>query len=827
MLTDRAVEKTDNIIQDIVSTLDDMGKKTKVKEEVEKVSSLQQEFDNFRISVTQKIAGMQMSGSGSGETSLEYLDDVQRSTAKVDGKILQYSSSASKWIGVTAGAADELSAGDAAINLTTTSGNITIDAAASNSDIIFKGTDGGSDITMLTLDGSDAGAASFNSTVTATGFTIGSAAIVESELEMIDAITAGTVAALKAVVVDSNKDAASFRNITLTGELDAGSLDVSGNVDVDGTLEADAYTVDGTTLAEYIADTAGAMVSSNTETGITVTYQDGDNTLDFVVGTLNQDTTGTADNFTVSANNSTNETVYPVFVDGATGSQGAETDTGLSYNPSTGVLTTTSVTGNLTGNVSGDASGTAATVTGAAQAAITSLGTLTTLTVDSIIINGTTIGHTSDDDAIAINSSGNVTVSQSLTISGDLVVSGTTRTVDTVTMDAANAIVFEGASADDSETTLSIVDPDADRTQYLINQSGYVPLLAAVTTTAITSTPEELNILDGVTTTAAEINLIDGDTSRSTTAVASGDGILINDGGTMRMTNVDTVSTYFASHTVGGGNIVTTGALDSGSITSGFGAIDNGTSNIRSATITAETAFVPDASGGADLGTTALEFNDAFFNDGAIINFGDDQDVTLTHVADTGLLLNSTMQLQFNDASQYINAPSATVLDINATDEIELNATLVDINANVEISGTATTTGIHTFTAIPVLPANTIDSDHYVDDSIDTAHYAAGSVDATALGADCVTAAKIGDNVINSEHYAADSIDAEHYAAGSVDATAIGDDVVNSQHYAADSIDEEHIANDAVGSAELKSLSTLLIKNSSGSTLKTIHGAGA
>jgi len=92
------------------------------------------------------------------------------------------------------------------------------------------------------------------------------------------------------------------------------------------------------------------MVGSNTETGIAVTYQDGDNTLDFVVGTLNQNTTGTADNFTVSANNSTNETVYPIFVDGATGSQGAESDTGLSYNPSSGVLTTTSVTGNLTGN---------------------------------------------------------------------------------------------------------------------------------------------------------------------------------------------------------------------------------------------------------------------------------------------------------------------------------------------------------------------------------------------------------------------------------------------------------------------------------------------
>ena len=72
-------------------------------------------------------------------------------------------------------------------------------------------------------------------------------------------------------------------NITLSGELDAATGDFSGDVDIDGTLEADAITVDGTTLAEFIADTTGAMVSSNTETGITVTYQDGDNTIDFAL----------------------------------------------------------------------------------------------------------------------------------------------------------------------------------------------------------------------------------------------------------------------------------------------------------------------------------------------------------------------------------------------------------------------------------------------------------------------------------------------------------------------------------------------------------------
>ena len=71
--------------------------------------------------------------------------------------------------------------------------------------------------------------------------------------------------------------------LTIAGELDAGSLDVSGNADIDGTLEADAITINGVTLAETISDTVGAMVSSNTETGIAVTYDDSDNTLDFVL----------------------------------------------------------------------------------------------------------------------------------------------------------------------------------------------------------------------------------------------------------------------------------------------------------------------------------------------------------------------------------------------------------------------------------------------------------------------------------------------------------------------------------------------------------------
>ena len=153
--------------------------------------------------------------------------------------------------------------------------------------------------------------------------------------------------------------------------------------------------------------------------------------------------------------------------------------------------------------------------------------------------------------------------------------------------------------------------------------------------------------------------------------------------------------------------------------------------------------------------------------------------------------------------------------------------------------------GVVTFSQIPVLPANSIDSDNYVDDSIDNAHLANdavgadelaanavvtasivddnvttakiadGNVTTAKIAADAITGAKIADNAIESEHYAAASIDTEHIAnlqittgliaADAITAAKIADDVINSEHYAADSIDNEHLANDAVGPDELAS----------------------
>ena len=113
--------------------------------------------------------------------------------------------------------------------------------------------------------------------------------------------------------------------------------------------------------------------------------------------------------------------------------------------------------------------------------------------------------------------------------------------------------------------------------------------------------------------------------------------------------------------------------------------------------------------------------------DAAVLKFGADSEVTLTHVADDGLLLNTDMQLQFRDSAINIRSDDDGDLDINADDEIELNSTLIDINGNVEISGTATTTGVHTFTAVPVFPNNTIETADIQDNAITLAKLAGGT----------------------------------------------------------------------------------------------------
>ena len=120
---------------------------------------------------------------------------------------------------------------------------------------------------------------------------------------------------------------------------------------------------------------------------------------------------------------------------------------------------------------------------------------------------------------------------------GDVTLTGTqTLTNKTLTSPIidGNGAVFEGATADGYETTVVPVDPTADRTQYLLNQTGYIPLLAAVTTTTIAATPAELNIMDGGTCATG-------------TTLVDADRLVVNDNGTMVQVAISDVKTYLNS----------------------------------------------------------------------------------------------------------------------------------------------------------------------------------------------------------------------------------------------------------------------------------------
>jgi cytoskeletal protein CcmA (bactofilin family) len=303
-----------------------------------------------------------------------------------------------------------------------------------------------------------------------TSLTVGGAAISEAELEMLDGITAGTVAASKAVVVDANKDIASFRNITLTGELDAGSLDVSGDVDVDGTLETDALSIASTVVTSTAAEL-------NILDGVTSTAAEL-NILDGVTSTAAE--LNILDGVTSTA-------AELNILDGVT-STAAE----LNYNDTGAAVGTVVASKTVTVDANKDA---------ASFRNITLTGELDAGSLD--VSGDADIDGTLETDALSIN--GTVVSSTAAELN---ILDGVTSTtaelniLDGVTSTAAELNILDGVTSTAAE--LNILD-------------------------GVTSTAAELNILDGVTSTAAELNYLDittlgtSEASKAVTVDASGD----------------------------------------------------------------------------------------------------------------------------------------------------------------------------------------------------------------------------------------------------------------------------------------------------------------
>ena len=323
-----------------------------------------------------------------------------------------------------------------------------------------------------------------------------------ADINLIDGITNGTVIASKVIITDANKDITGGRNITISGELDAGSLDISGDADIDGTLETDALSINGTAVTSTAAEL-------NILDGVTASATD-INLIDGITnGTViaskaiitdsNKDITG-GRNITISGE-----------LDAATLDISGDVDVD-------GTLEADAITVNGTALASVIAGTTVNTATLATTVTITD--NENTNENNAIIftaggdLDGGNVGLESDGDLFYNPSTSTLTVP-------NVSVSGTFSTVNSVTMNANNAVVFEGATADAHETTLSSIDATGDRTINLPNVSGTLPVLAAVSATAITSTPAELNILDGATVVVGEINALDLGATAVGTAIAS------------------------------------------------------------------------------------------------------------------------------------------------------------------------------------------------------------------------------------------------------------------------------------------------------------------
>jgi cytoskeletal protein CcmA (bactofilin family) len=394
-------------------------------------------------------------------------------------------------------------------------------------------------------------------------------------------------------------------NITLSGELDAATLDISGNADIDGTLEADAITINGTAIGSIY----GAVAGSSS-----------------IV------TTGALDSGSITSGFGT-------------------IDTGSS------TITTT-------GLISGGS-----------------------LDIDNVLINGTTIGHTDDTDLMTV-ADGVLTVAgevdaTTLDISGNADIDGTTN---------LDAVDIDGAVQLDATFTVGADDQGYDVKLFGDTASAYM-LWDTSADDLILGGAAGLIVPDGqftlgstaVSATAAEINLIDGGTARGTTAVADGDGLLVNDAGTMRMTNVTTLKTYFqsgvgiAADDISAGDGAVTLSTSSGNITIDATANDTdiifkGTDN--SSDITMLTLD------GSDAGTAIFNNDVSLDSDSAVLKFGDDQDVTLTHTDGTGLTLNSTSKLTFGDAATYINQSSDGVMTVAGEATIDLTASTAVLVSN-------------------------------------------------------------------------------------------------------------------------------------------------
>jgi len=325
-----------------------------------------------------------------------------------------------------------------------------------------------------------------------------------------------------------------------------------------------------------------------------------------------------------------------------------------------GTVTSDAFAGPLTGDVTGNVSGTAATVTTAAQTNITSLGTLTTLTVDNMVHNGDTITMTpSASDTATMTAATNGAFSL-VTVDAAAAAANIQITADgTVDIDSAGVLTLDSGAAINIEPAVGSA----------ILLDGTISVDAGVVTgaTSITSTAFVGNVTGNASGNAATATALETARTIGGTSFDGSANIAVALAATS--TALATARTIAGQSFDGSANIAiaSTNLSNTSNIT-----LNDGTQTLTNKTLTSPvintgtfgTSILPTSADGTTLGSASKEFSDLFLADSSTIQFGNDQDTTLTHTDGTGLTLNSTNKLCFNDTGTHIFSNADGDLDI-------------------------------------------------------------------------------------------------------------------------------------------------------------------
>ena len=310
-----------------------------------------------------------------------------------------------------------------------------------------------------------------------------------------------------------------------------------------------------------------------------------------------------------------------------------------------------------------------------------------TVTTDEVnIIDGdATVGTTAfaAGDGLVHNDDG--TMKQTSVATLDTFLSASTKTLTNKTI-ALGSNTVSGTLAQFQTAVTDATLVDLDDSQTLSNKTLASPVITTqFSIGSAVITEAELEILDGATATTAELNIIDGDTSATSTTLADADRVVVNDNGTMVQVALTDFETYFEGALDTLSNVTTVGALNAGSITSGFGSINNGSSAITTTgNLSGGTVIV----GSSDHGTVKSNGNFDLVMQTGNSSTGS---ITITDGANGAITLNPHGTGTVDMSSARVTSVADPTGDQDAATKAYVDATSngLDVKASVDVATTA------------------------------------------------------------------------------------------------------------------------------------------